>query len=118
MNINSNTGEITLSFGEEAHTIRFGLKFLSAITKAGEGPSDALSGLATQPLDALIDLLTKAIVLSVPADKLPSGFDVEATMELVDKLPDNEQEAIWDTLLNATRRNPIMRSLSKLTAAQ
>ncbi|MBH8569355.1 hypothetical protein KB206_10700 [Microvirga sp. STS02] len=115
----THSGQITLPIGGKSHTIRFGLKFVAAFTsKTGEGPADALRQLESAPVEALIEMLTTAIKLSVPADKLPAGLSADMVMDLVDALPGDEQETIWDTLLNAVRRNPIMRSLNKLTAAQ
>ena len=112
--------EILLLIDGHHRRVRFGLKFLKAFTSAQGGadtPGTAMASLETAPIAALLDMLALAVRLSVPGHELPAGFDSDAVMDLLDELPNAEQQHIFSVLIQSIKVNPITAALSSLSVA-
>ena len=111
-------GEISLPIAGHAYTIRFGLRFLRAFTsqRGADGPADAMAMLETAPIEALLDMVTLAVRLAVPVDKLPDGFDADYVADALDQLPAIDQEQVFAVLIESIRANPIAGALKRLSA--
>ena len=112
--------EILLTIAGQPRRVRFGLKFLKAFTSAQGGadtPGTAMASLETAPIAALLDMLALAVRLSVPGHELPAGFDSDAVMDLLDELPNAEQQHIFSVLIQSIKVNPITAALSSLSVA-
>ncbi|MBH8558995.1 hypothetical protein [Hymenobacter negativus] len=109
-------GEVLLTIGGRQRLIRFGLKFLKALTeqRGGNGPTDVLETLEKAPLAALLDMATLAITLCVPAAELPEDFDA---LQAMDELPAAEQTQLFSVLLASVSANPLMAALTQTKAA-
>lgn len=111
-------GEIVLPLGGENYVIRFGLRFLRAFTtqQGADGPAGGLASLETAPIDALLDMVALGVRLSVPADKLPAGFNADAAADLLDTLPAAAQEHVFAVLIGSIKANPMVRALRGVKA--
>ena len=105
-----------LTLNGKPQLIRFGLRFLKALTTqhGGEGPADALQQLQTAPISALMEMAAVGIRLCVPAEELPADFDAETAL---DELPTAEQTALFSVLLNSVTNSPILAALNPSKAA-
>lgn len=108
-------GELLLTINGAPRLIRFRLKFLKAFTeqRGSAGPGGGLAALQDAPISALVDMLTLGIKLSVPGCQLAA----EDVIDLVDALPDAEQERIWTVVSQSVSRSPMMAALTKLGSA-
>ncbi|MDO7851400.1 hypothetical protein [Hymenobacter convexus] len=109
-------GEVLLTIAGQPRLIRFGLKFLKALTdrQGGTGPADVLDTLQKAPLTALLDMATLGVTLCVPAGELPADFDA---LTALDELPTAEQTELFSVLMASIQASPLVAALTSTKAA-
>jgi len=109
-------GEVLLTIAGQPRKVRFGLKFLKALTdrQDGTGPADVLGRLQSAPLTALLDMATVAVQLYVPAVELPEDFDA---LTALDELPVAEQKELFSVLMASISASPLVAALTSTKAA-
>ena len=105
------TGPLLLTLAGVPMKVRFGLKFLKALTDrdGAAGPGDVLERLGSAPLNTLLDMAEIGIRHSKQFAELPEGTDI---LEAIDELPREEQKALFAALLSSVVENPIMEVLT------
>ena len=109
--------EILLTIAGQPRRVRFGLKFLKAFTSAQGGadtPGTAMASLETAPIAALLDMLALAVRLSVPEQ---GGISSDDVLDIIDEMPNAEQQHIFSVLIQSIKVNPITAALSSLSVA-
>ena len=105
-------GEVLLTLAGHPVKVRFGLKFLKALTDrdGAAGPGDVLERLQNAPLATLLDIAELGIRLSKDAAALPADFDL---LEAIEELPRAEQKNLFQVLMHSVTRNPLMEVLTQ-----
>lgn len=109
---NAERGEVLLTLAGTALVVRFGLKFLKALTdrEGAAGPGDVLERLQNAPLSTLLDMAELGIRQSKQAATLPEDFDA---LEALDELPRDVLKNLFAVLLASVTRNPLMEALTQ-----
>lgn len=104
--------EVLLPIGGQTIRVRFGLKFLKALTdkEGANGPGDILERLQNAPLGTLLEMAEQAIRLSKQGRELPADLDL---LDELDELPRAELKNLFSVLLSSVTRNPLMEVLTQ-----
>ena len=114
---NAERGEVLITVAGEPRLIRFGLRFLKALTdqKGEAGPGDILERITSlgtgagsvAGLGAMIDMAALGVQLSAP------GLSAEAALTIVDELSNADQEELFAVALHAVTKSPLLAALNR-----